>query len=342
MTLGVRRRATVHLWLDLTASVVLVLVAASGIVLRWGLPPGRGRAFDAAVLGWCRHDWRELHVWVAAGFLLLVVVHVALHWSWVRAMLWPRRRPAATASGGAADPAAPSADPAAPPADLGATLSAGAREFVEEAVVNCARCEHAICREGTDCTGTGEEALGWYDDPVDRQIHQAAARVEAEGYGRLCRIEELLRFCAELGIRRVGLAFCAGLADEARLLEEALRPHLEVASVCCKVCSIPKESLELPKIDASRFEASCNPIAQARMLAEAGTELNCIVGLCLGHDLLFTRHSAAPVTTLIVKDRVLGHNPVAALHSSYHRKRFQRGSGARRRGGSGAAPPGGR
>ena len=57
----------------------------------------------------------------------------------------------------------------------------------------------------------------------------------------------------------------------------------------------------------------CNPIGQAKVLADAGTELNVAMGLCLGHDLLFAKHSAAPVTTLVVKDRVHGHNPIAAL-----------------------------
>jgi uncharacterized metal-binding protein len=39
------------------------------------------------------------------------------------------------------------------------------------------------------------------------------------------------------------------------------------------------------------------------------------MGLCVGHDSLFTKHSEAPVTTLVVKDRVLGHNPVSALYT---------------------------
>jgi uncharacterized metal-binding protein len=44
-----------------------------------------------------------------------------------------------------------------------------------------------------------------------------------------------------------------------------------------------------------------------------------IIGLCVGHDMLFTSNSKAPVTTLIVKDRMLGHNPIIALYSGYHR-----------------------
>ena len=69
----------------------------------------------------------------------------------------------------------------------------------------------------------------------------------------------------------------------------------------------------------------CNPIGQARLLAEARTELNVLMGLCVGHDSLFFRHSEAPVTVLAVKDRVLGHNPLAAVYLAdgyYHTRLF--------------------
>ena len=67
----------------------------------------------------------------------------------------------------------------------------------------------------------------------------------------------------------------------------------------------------------------CNPIGQAEMLNEAGTELNIICGLCVGHDAIFTMHCKAPVTTLIAKDRVLGHNPAAALYVQYIRREME-------------------
>ncbi len=43
---------------------------------------------------------------------------------------------------------------------------------------------------------------------------------------------------------------------------------------------------------------------------------------CVGHDAVFAKASEAPVTTLIAKDRVLAHNPAAAIYSRYIRKRF--------------------
>ena len=99
-------------------------------------------------------------------------------------------------------------------------------------------------------------------------------------------------------------------------------------AVACKAGALPKEVLGLgdaDKVSAGEFESMCNPIGQARLLAEAGTELNVLLGLCVGHDSLFFKHSVAPVTVLAAKDRVLGHNPLAAIYQAdgyYHDRLF--------------------
>ena len=66
----------------------------------------------------------------------------------------------------------------------------------------------------------------------------------------------------------------------------------------------------------------CNPVLQAKYLNKEKTDLNVVVGLCVGHDSLFYKHSDAPVTTAVTKDRVLGHNPAAALYTaeSYYKR----------------------
>ena len=124
-----------------------------------------------------------------------------------------------------------------------------------------------------------------------------------------------------LEVNRLGIASCVGLIREARLLQGILEANgFDVFSVCCKVGSIPKEEIGLAdeeKISPGQFEALCNPIGQAKLLNKAGTGLNVVVGLCVGHDSLFFRHSKAPVTVLVAKDRVTGHNPVAALYTSH-------------------------
>ena len=68
----------------------------------------------------------------------------------------------------------------------------------------------------------------------------------------------------------------------------------------------------------------CNPVMQAEILNREMTEFNVMVGLCLGHDTIFIRYSNADVTPLVVKDRVLAHNPIGAIHlaDTYYRKRL--------------------
>ena len=85
-------------------------------------------------------------------------------------------------------------------------------------------------------------------------------------------------------------------------------------------CGIPEEG----KIHPDQFEPMCNPIAQAMLLNQQGTQFNIALGLCVGHDSMFYKYSDALVTTLVAKDRVLGHNPAAAIYCAegYFRDRI--------------------
>ena len=77
-----------------------------------------------------------------------------------------------------------------------------------------------------------------------------------------------------MGVKKVGIAFCIGLANEAHFCAQYFKNEgLDVQSVCCKVCSVDKDLLELEKIKPGQREAMCNPKVQARLLNEGGTEL---------------------------------------------------------------------
>ncbi len=168
-------------------------------------------------------------------------------------------------------------------------------------------------------------AMEKYEDPLIKAIASNSAAVEADGYLKLCRVEETIEFAKRCGLKKIGVAFCIGLRKEARVLVNILKKHgFEVYSVVCKAGSIPKEKMNLKKIKIDRYEAMCNPIAQAMLLNEMKTDLNIIFGLCVGHDSLFAMHSKAPVTCLVVKDRVLAHNPIGAVYYShqYYKKIF--------------------
>jgi uncharacterized metal-binding protein len=167
-------------------------------------------------------------------------------------------------------------------------------------------------------------------DGLDAKMFQAAAAVEGLYYGKLTRVEETLVFARRIGAKRVGIATCVGLIEETRIFTRFLRQAgIEVHAVLCKVGSVDKSEAGIDedlKIKPGTMEACCNPVLQARLLNDLKTDLNVIIGLCVGHDSMFIRYSEAPVTTLIVKDRVLGHNPAVALYTakSYSRRLFDK------------------
>jgi hypothetical protein len=105
------RRTTLNFVVDLIAFVNLLLLATTGTILRWVLPPGsggggggRGYGFRGGpgsgqiqqLLGLGRHDWGDVHFVLALLFLLLILVHLVLHWTWIktcaRSLLFPVRR----------------------------------------------------------------------------------------------------------------------------------------------------------------------------------------------------------------------------------------------------------
>ena len=191
----------------------------------------------------------------------------------------------------------------------------------------CGRCESKECRDGKDCFSQDSNHRQLYQDSRIAKLHKAASAIEAGYYGKETRLGEVILWAKELGYQRIGLAFCIGLSEEAKIIDEILSKHFEVVSVCCKVCGIDKKDFDLPQISSEGQEVMCNPAGQAQLLNEAETQLNVLCGLCVGHDAIFSKVSEAPVTTLIAKDRVLAHNPAGAIYSSYIRNQLIKNSG---------------
>ena len=182
--------------------------------------------------------------------------------------------------------------------------------------MKCARCDDKECYTGKDCTYDIEVEY----DEEDLVMMKNAALIEAEHYMKKTRLEEMILFSKKMGYKKLGVAFCIGLEREAEILCRILEKDFVVESACCKICGTEKDELELEKIRPEQKEISCNPLAQAVMMNRANTQMNIIVGLCLGHDMTFTKYSNAPVTTFIVKDRILAHNTAGAIYSKYYLK----------------------
>jgi len=166
-----------------------------------------------------------------------------------------------------------------------------------------------------------EESLkGYKGDHL--KLAQVSSAIEAQYYMQKTRLEEFFLFANRMDYKKLGIAFCIGLSDEAKIFAEFLRKEFDVVSVCCKVCGIDKSRLDLERMKPDIHEAMCNPIGQAMLLNKQHTDLNIICGLCIGHDIQFIEYSEAPVTTFIVKDRVLAHNTAGSIYCQYLRKRI--------------------
>ncbi|MGC9444642.1 MAG: DUF1847 domain-containing protein [Candidatus Methanospirareceae archaeon] len=190
--------------------------------------------------------------------------------------------------------------------------------------MRCAACKDKACATGKDCTEITDVVKAEYasDSKVLTSL-RVATQIESRFYMQKTRVEELILYAQGMGYEKLGVAFCIGLAQEAGTLCKILELDFEVSSVCCKLCGIDKAYFGLKRLhagagDEPKSEAMCNPIGQALILNKEGTDLNIILGLCIGHDTVFTAYSEAPVTTLAVKDRVLAHNPLGAVYSGYY------------------------
>ena len=169
------------------------------------------------------------------------------------------------------------------------------------------------------------DAMKLYEEDENRRSMIAAGEIEHDFYGQFTRVEEIMAYAKKMGFKKIGIATCVGLIAESRTLASILRYNgFEVYGIACKAGVQKKVDVGIPERCNSIGPNMCNPILQAKLLNEAKTELNVVMGLCVGHDSLFYKYSDALVTTLVAKDRVTGHNPVAALYGAnfYFKKRM--------------------
>ena len=209
-------------------------------------------------------------------------------------------------------------------------------------MTNCAKCNANKCLFGPknkdpECT------MNMYSESInkakmiyetDQQIRawaRIAAIVEAEGYCEWPRLKDTIEFAKKMNYHKLGIACCIGLLNEAKELSSIFNNYgFETHVVMCKTGGLKKSELDMPQEFQMTSKTghligtiSCNPAAQAFILNEVKTEMNIIVGLCVGHDMIFTKLSDAPVTSLIVKDRRLHHNPASILYTHYGRSWVQ-------------------
>jgi len=192
----------------------------------------------------------------------------------------------------------------------------------------CAECRAKSCHLGDGkypdfCPGRDfpqqvmDEARAEYRKEDIRKLAIAAAETEAENYCRMTRLEETVEFARKIGAKKIGIATCLGLLTEAGIAAKFCRKSgFDVVSVSCKCGEQKKTDIGIPEACNVTGVNMCNPIMQAKYLNYNKTDLNVLIGLCVGHDSLFYKYAEAPVTTLVSKDRVMAHNTVGAIYQA--------------------------
>ena len=182
----------------------------------------------------------------------------------------------------------------------------------------CSTCEVRACVKGGDypeaCAANFCEP-GKLDEARELYAHSdyhEIMRIAWDTYSTAVankwpRLQEVVHFARQMGYTRLGIASCISYAKEAAMLAEALRAEgFEVVDAMCKMGGLRFSDAGILEDGAERDPALCNPVMQADALNHAGTHMNLVVGLCLGHDMLFNRYSEALCTTLAIKDQSLG------------------------------------
>lgn len=84
------KRPNLNFLIDFIGFAGFVLLTATGVLMRYVLPPGSGRYTTIWTLD--RHEWGSIHFWIAIVFLAVLALHLFLHWRWIAALMRGRPR----------------------------------------------------------------------------------------------------------------------------------------------------------------------------------------------------------------------------------------------------------
>ena len=178
-------------------------------------------------------------------------------------------------------------------------------------IPNCVECSDRPCLKGESCNKYNSDTS--LEDIMLEQSMEVAMDIAMEPERILCRVAELVHYCLGMEYKHVGLAFCTEMFYESEIITQVLRRFFKVTPVSCKVGI--KDNM-----NSESHNTICNPVGMAEILNSANTDFNIVMGLCMGTDICFNQLSLAPVTTLLVKDRLLANNPIGAVYSKYQQE----------------------
>lgn len=81
-------RTITNIIIDLLAALLFIGMIATGYLLRFPLPPGSNKTHS--LWGLTRHQWGDVHFWISLGLLVVMLIHLALHWNWIVTVIGKR------------------------------------------------------------------------------------------------------------------------------------------------------------------------------------------------------------------------------------------------------------
>lgn len=81
-------------WMDVVNFTLFLSLGVTGLIMRYILPPGSarprggGQGFHGGrpvltLWGMDRHDWGDIHFWLAVALAVAVLIHLIQHWQWI-------------------------------------------------------------------------------------------------------------------------------------------------------------------------------------------------------------------------------------------------------------------
>lgn len=91
----IMKRAKLNFIVDLVSFIDLLSLAFTGSIMKYILPPGsgghglgfrggRGPGQIQYLWSLTRHEWGNIHFYLAVLFAILMGVHIILHWGWIK------------------------------------------------------------------------------------------------------------------------------------------------------------------------------------------------------------------------------------------------------------------
>jgi hypothetical protein len=84
------KRPVLNFVIDTAAFAGFILLATTGVLMRYILPPGSGGA--RLIWGMDRHEWGAIHFWISLTLLAILALHLVLHWQWIITTVTGRTR----------------------------------------------------------------------------------------------------------------------------------------------------------------------------------------------------------------------------------------------------------